>query len=86
VRKLPCLFVATGECDGDVVAHHAGPKKNDSTGVPLCVRHHGHWHDANGVFKGWKKESRRQWAGAAIADTRQDVAGTQTQGESRPCE
>lgn len=75
VRKLPCCapranFIGPEElyCKGDVVAHHAGPKNNDSTAVPLCWRHHNDWHsiNGNGVFKGWSKESRRAWADSAI--------------------
>ena len=93
VRKRPCMvqqFVYAQRlrdlfCGGDVVAHHAGPKINDSTAVPLCVTHHSHWHDANGAFKGWNKCERRIWAEQAIAVTRGVLgwARTQTQGESR---
>lgn len=78
-RKLPCLARDLGpkgpySCEGDIVAHHAGPKVNDSTAVPLCAKHHQQWHDANGVFKGWGKEGRRAWAKAAIDATRLLVA------------
>ena len=79
VRKLPCLapldisMPAASMCEGPVVAHHAGPKSNDSTGVPLCWKHHQNWHDLNGVFKGWMKSDRRLWADMAIAHTRLSV-------------
>lgn len=56
-------------CVGDVVAHHAGPKTNDSTAVPLCWKHHAAWHEGNGVFKSWSKAQRREWAENAIAET-----------------
>lgn len=77
VRGLPCRAPA-GQVipsdypfhSGDVVAHHAGPKVNDSTAVPLCWKHHGEWHSANGAFKGWNKYARRMWAEVAIAETR----------------
>jgi hypothetical protein len=84
VRKLPC-FIASGDCEGDVVAHHAGPKSNDSTCVPLCWKHHGNWHDARGPFVALDKQGRRMWAESAIEVTRARTgsAGTQTQGESR---
>jgi hypothetical protein len=81
VRKLPCCaprisLVGTEALlhDGDVVAHHAGPKTNDSTAVALCFKHHDQWHAGNGVFKGWFKSERREWADAAIDDTRRLVA------------
>ena len=60
VRKLPCMLIV--DCEGEVVAHHAGPKANDSTAVPLCWKHHGEWHDANGPFKWLDKTSQRDWA------------------------
>jgi hypothetical protein len=69
-------------CEGDVVAHHAGPKSNDSTAVPLCHKHHQQWHDANGVFKGWIKQLRRTWAAMAIDATRLAVRA-ETQDETR---
>lgn len=81
VRNLPCrvlrVWVNSGVrfCEGDTVAHHAGPKTNDSTAVPLCVKHHAQWHDLNGVFKGWKKADRRGWADRAIEDIRSIIAG-----------
>jgi hypothetical protein len=81
VRKLPCcaprgilLRQAMHDCDGPIHAHHAGPKTNDRTAVALCWKHHQAWHDANGVFKGWRKPERREWADAAIDDTRRLVA------------
>lgn len=80
VRKLPCcaprISLVGPEAlmhEGDVVAHHAGRKTNDSTAVALCWKHHGQWHDLNGVFKGWNKEQRRYWASAAIDDTRRII-------------
>jgi hypothetical protein len=76
-----------GEHLGDVVAHHAGPKTNDSTTVPLCFGHHDAWHSANGAFKGMDKEQRRKWAEFAIAETRLLVAmlavRAETQDETR---
>ena len=87
VRKLPCRiqaqreaagFTTYGTCAFPSQAHHAGPKKNDSTAVPLCWGHHDQWHSGNGIFKGWTKADRRAWADAAIDDTRRLVA------ESRP--
>jgi len=80
VRKLPCRVFrswatyAPMVCEGEMHAHHAGPKKNDSTAVPLCWKHHGQWHDANGVFKDWRKEERRAWAEASIEDTRKTIS------------
>lgn len=58
-----------------MVAHHAGPKANDSTAVPLCFGHHGDWHDlsGNGVFGGFTKSDRRAWAESAIKDTRRII-------------
>lgn len=70
VRERRCLV---GSCvDGELPshAHHAGPKSNDSTAVPLCSRHHREWHDANGFFRGATKEARRAWAATAITVTR----------------
>ena len=80
VRKLPCrvrrpwgVSGSAQACSGDVVAHHAGPKSNDSTAVPLCWEHHQQWHDGTGVFDDWRKPERREWAATAIAETRTAV-------------
>lgn len=51
-------------------AHHAGPKSNDSTAIPLCLKHHDEWHSANGWTKHLVKDARRAWAESAIAVTR----------------
>lgn len=70
VRTLPCLFSGVSACWlGQVHAHHAGRKDADRTAVPLCLIHHTHWHDANGVFLGLGREQRREWAAKAIAET-----------------
>lgn len=80
VRRLPCARPRISldghhdlDCEGDVVAHHAGPKSNDSTAVALCVKHHQQWHDGNGIFRRWRKVDRRNWAEALIDDTRRII-------------
>ena len=62
-------------CIGGVQAHHAGlrplgRKADDDTAIPLCTRHHGEWHSGYGVFKGWTRAQRRDWADERIAETR----------------
>lgn len=80
VRGLECArprISLDGEsdliCEGDIVAHHAGPKSNDSTAVALCVKHHQQWHDGNGIFRRWRKVDRRNFAEALIDDTRRII-------------
>ncbi len=41
----------------------------DAATMPMCSRHHREWTDHTGVFKGWMKEQRREWADARIAET-----------------
>ena len=61
-------------------AHHAGQrpgmskKAPDDTCIPLCLIHHENWHKANGVFKGWDKAKRREWADRQIIHTRAAIA------------
>jgi|SRR6478609_1376931 len=80
VRKLPCcaprISLVGPEAlfhEGDVVAHHARGKTNDRAAIALCWKHHGQWHDANGVFKHWTKDDRRTWSAAAIDDTQRII-------------
>jgi hypothetical protein len=79
VRGLPCMARVLGDCHGDIHAHHAGrsgvgQKAPDDTAIPLCWFHHGDWHNCNGVFSGWKREKRREWALLAIGLTRAKLA------------
>jgi hypothetical protein len=79
VRQQACLArLLPGyaePCVGAVQAHHAGKKgvgmrAHDDTAIPLCLRHHQNWHDANGVFKGWGKSQRSEWAESQIEAVR----------------
>jgi hypothetical protein len=47
-----------------------GQKADDSTAVPLCMGCHDAWHGCRGVFEGWVKAQRREWADAAVERTR----------------
>ena len=80
VRTLPCCMpqhmASMPMCHGRVHAHHAGRrpgtgvKAPDDTAIPLCAVHHFDWHQAAGMFHGWSREQRREWADARIAETR----------------
>jgi hypothetical protein len=49
---------------------------DDTTAVPMCHGHHIYdWHGATGVFKGWGKEKRREFAVLCIGLTRSLLAG-----------
>jgi hypothetical protein len=79
VRTLPCCAPWLPRCTSPAEAHHAGyrgigQKSSDTEAIPLCRTHHSDWHDCRGVFAGWSKESRAEWAAAAIARTRAAVA------------
>ena len=69
-------------CWGPMQAHHAGRKDRDTTAVPLCLRHHDHWHGAYGVFRYWNRDARRIWAEVTIESTRRLVRA-ETQDETR---
>jgi predicted nucleic acid binding AN1-type Zn finger protein len=81
VRWLRCCveeLQQTRACDGAVEAHHAGErglgqKCSDRETIPLCAAHHRQWHDCAGIFSGWSKEHRREFAARAIADTQRKV-------------
>jgi hypothetical protein len=68
-------FAVTGGCKGRTEACHEGKKPgigmkcNDAETLPMCSSHHGQWTDHRGVFAGWTKEQRRQWADERIAET-----------------
>jgi hypothetical protein len=36
-------------------------RPDDAHAFPLCLRHHGQFHDASGPFRGWDREARRAW-------------------------
>lgn len=63
------------QCQGRTEACHEGRKPGtsmkcpDSETMPMCSRHHRMWTDHTGIFKGWKKQERREWADARIAET-----------------
>jgi hypothetical protein len=65
----------TAPCFGRTEACHEGKKPGvgmkcaDSETIPLCQKHHGHWTRHSGVFVGWTKEQRREWADDRIAET-----------------
>ena len=72
VRTLPCLIANT--CWGGTHAHHAihlSQGGTDADAIPLCMRHHAHWHNPiSGVFKGWSKMERWAWSLTQIAGIR----------------
>ena len=86
VRTLPCCALQEEhdvmktlmgqECSRGIHAHHAGRrpgtgvKAPDDTAIPLCDVHHFEWHQAAGMFHGWSREQRREWADARIAETK----------------
>lgn len=83
VKQLPCHVAPWDHerCSGGIEAHHAGPrpgvglKCDDTETIPFCQVHHTEWHAACGIFLGWSKEDRREWADVAIAQTRSLIAG-----------
>lgn len=82
IHTLPCRCWHMGDgCDGVIEAHHAGDrglgqKAHYLTMVPMCTKHHRAWHDANGLFKDWKKGHRRTWIEGAIKGTRIELTGS----------
>jgi hypothetical protein len=79
VRTLPCCAPWLPRCTAAAEAHHAGArgisqKSSDTEAIPLCRTHHSDWHDCRGVFAGWSKESRTEWAAEEIARTQAAVA------------
>jgi hypothetical protein len=75
VKAQRCVMHLRDGCDGVVEAHHAGDrgfgqKAHDHTCVPLCTKHHREWHDCLGIFRGWPKDKRREFAKLHIAGTR----------------
>ncbi len=60
-------------CSGRIEANHAGEKPgmglkaSDSTCIPMCSGHHRDWTEHRGLFRGWTREERRQWADEVIA-------------------
>jgi hypothetical protein len=80
VKTLCCAaFDIDGDmCAGPVHAHHAGvrglgTKADDDTCVPMCLEHHGDWHDGRGPFARMTKAERAEWIAAAIVETRRQV-------------
>lgn len=81
VRTLPCCaphvpeFVVLTQPCGQSEAHHAGndrgygQKCSDHDTIPLCRTAHAHWHTGTGMFAGWTKERRRDWARDMIIAT-----------------
>ncbi len=77
VAGLPCVLNAL-DCHGATEAHHMGirglgQKASDLTAIPFCTLHHRHWHDCNGVFKGYSKDARADFANHTIADTQMQL-------------
>lgn len=77
VRTLRCRMWMHDTCDGAIEAHHAGERglgqrAHDDTAIPLCLKHHRAWHDANGVFKTWNKLKRRIWRDQQIRWTQKE--------------
>lgn len=86
VRGLSCVVAPHG-CTGGIEAHHAGndrglgQRADDSTCIPLCLKHHTEWHAASGPFKTMKKQERRDWAKSAIERTQKQYADSRWPGE-----
>lgn len=70
----PCVVPSTvpnaDACDGEIHPCHEGARKPglalkspDALTFAMCHHHHlAGWTDHGGVFKGWSKEKRREWA------------------------
>lgn len=44
VHELPCMLEPTGDCHGQIEAHHltdGGRRMGDKFSIPLCTGHHG---------------------------------------------
>lgn len=67
LRGFPCCMAGHGECLGALHVHHAqgrkglGQRNSDTTGKPLCTKHHQERHALSGPFKGWNKQRIRDW-------------------------
>ena len=79
IRELPCALAESTErgagwtdaCAGPTDAHHrtgAGLalKANDRETFPLCHKHHMDFHSGRGIFRDWKRETRKTWQQAMI--------------------
>ena len=82
VRLLPCCAPGAPDgCSGHADPHHAGRRPGvglkcpDTEAIPFCRAHHSAWHGGYGVFRGWTRQERRQWADARIAETQRRVFG-----------
>ena len=74
IRTQDCVvpFTVPGAdaCNGEIHACHEGARKPglalkspDALTFAMCHHHHlAGWTDHGGVFKGWSKEKRREWA------------------------
>ena len=74
----PSLLTGTGTawyCEGPFEASHTGEDKggsmkaSDYSCVCKCRKHHRHWDGRSGVFAGWSRERRQEWAAAVVAET-----------------
>lgn len=72
VKELPCCAPgAPAGCWGSIDPSHTGErglgqKADDWTCIPKCRGHHEAWECHHGVFAGWSKERRREWAAAEV--------------------
>lgn len=78
LRQQPCTV--GGDCQGPIQVHHitgAGMalRAHDHEGMPICLFHHQQFHDAKGYFRMMKKDEKRAWQRARVADLRGRYAG-----------
>lgn len=85
VRGLSCCLHVLGSCTGAIEAHHhthgrgMGKKTPDDQAMPLCEKHHRHFHAACGWFKGTDKTFRRAWQTTQVAHTQKQLAGREAE-------
>lgn len=73
---MPAAIPGADACRGPVQCCHEGARKPgmglkspDAVSFSMCSRHHlDAWSIHAGVFRGWSKEQRREWADARGAE------------------
>lgn len=80
IKLLPCCAPgAPAGCWGPIDPSHTGArglgqKADDTSCVPHCRGHHDQWENHHGVFAGWTREQRREWAACEAARAQAMVA------------
>jgi len=71
IRTQDCAAEGLSDCFGDIEADHAGrrgygQKSDDTTCIPLCLRHHEQRGAFSGPFRYWTQDHMRRWLSATV--------------------